>query len=292
LEEDPVNLTGRIVAVILLFCAPLALAQLQLTVTILDAPGGDGTQLTGINNNGVISGYYLQNNETGGEFTWQNGVFSYFNVPDECDVVTGGINDSNQVVGYYAPQVDCNQAIGLVYDGATFTYFQYPGAQFTRAYGINNAGLIVGTEFSMSSSQLGILYDGTTFRTITKGSDSIAALGVNNLGAVVGVVTENTVNYGFLRSGGKLTRIAYPGAITTTAYAINDNGTILGGEGINTSCFVYKNGQFKTFSISPAMDTICTGINNAGVIVGYTIPWGPGPSHGFYTSPVTDADFN
>jgi uncharacterized membrane protein len=286
-----VNITGRVVAAILFLSTPLAFAQLPLTITILDVPGGVSTELTGINNNGVISGYYIQNNETGAEFTWQNGVFSYFNVPDECDVVTGGINDSNQVVGYYAPQEDCNQAIGFVYDGATFTYFQYPGAQFTQAFGINNAGLIVGTEFSFSSSHLGFLYDGTTFSTITKGSDYVSALGVNNLGSVVGGLTENTVNYGFLRSGGRYTRIAYPGAIATTALAINDSGTIVGAEGFNQSCFVYRNGKFQTFSISPAKDTICTGINNAGVIVGYTIPYGPGPSHGFYTSPVTDADF-
>lgn len=283
------NITGRIIAAILCLSAPLAFSQLQLTITILDVPGVS-TNLTGINNNGVITGYYIQNNETGAEFTWQNGVFSYFNVPNECDVVTGGINDSNQVVGYYAPQENCNESIGFIYDGATYTYFQYPGAQFTRAFGINNAGLIVGTEYA-TTGWVGMLYDGTKFSTITKGSDYITAAGVNNLGAVVGVLSENTVNYGFLRSGGKFTRITYPGAISTGALAINDNGTIVGTEGLNQACFVYRNGKFQTFSISPAKSTICTGINNAGVIVGYTIPWGPGPSHGFYTSPVTDADF-
>jgi uncharacterized membrane protein len=286
-----VDITGRIVAAILFLSAPLAFAQLQLTITILDAPGGVSTNLTGINNNGVISGYYIQNFETGAEFTWQNGVFSYFNVPGECDVVTGGINDSNQVVGYYAPLTDCNQAIGFVYDGANYTYFQYPGAQFTQAFGINNAGFIVGREYA-ASGWVGLLYDGTKFRILTSSLDITSVNGLNNLGDLVGGLTENTVNYGFLRSGGKYTRINYPGGIGTTALAINDNGIVVGVEGLNQSCFVYRNGQFQTFSITPAKSTICTGINNAGVIVGYTIPYGPGPSHGFYTSPVTGADFN
>src|SRR5439155_21917652 len=68
--------------------APMALAQLQLTITNLDAPGRVSTQLTVINNNGVISGYYLENNETGAQFTWQNCVFLPARTPPRGNVLS------------------------------------------------------------------------------------------------------------------------------------------------------------------------------------------------------------
>ena len=81
---------------VLLVRVPLVSAQ--LTYTILDVPNAS-TSLSGINNNGVISGNFVSN--TGyGSFTWQNGVFSYFSVPGALYSAAIGINDSNVVAGY------------------------------------------------------------------------------------------------------------------------------------------------------------------------------------------------
>jgi hypothetical protein len=52
-----------------------------------------------------------------------------------------------------------------------------------------------------------------------------------------------------------------------------------------------KNGKFKSFAVPQATVTICSGINNEGVIVGsfweeFHYMW-----HGFMIGPITDADF-
>jgi uncharacterized membrane protein len=276
--------------VLLLSLHPLtATAQLKLTYTIVDAPGDVSTYVLGINNNGVLSGFY-GDNTTSANFTWNNGVFSYFNVPGEVYSQANGINDSNQVVGYYSP--DGTNRIGFVYDGANFTYFQYPNAQYTQPYGINNAGLIVGAEEPVGGIWTGLLYDGTKFHTIAKGSDYVFLGGVNNLGDVVGAFIES-VTTGFLRSKGRVFLISYPGAVLTSPNGINDNGIIAGNYYLSadSSCFVFKNGKFKSFSIPNVKDTFCLGINNAGVLVGYVSDFGMHVAHGFYTSPVTNADF-
>jgi len=271
---------------------PLASAQLQLTYTIVDAPGDVSTYITGINNNGILSGYY-GGATTSANFTWNNGTFSYFNVPGEVYSQANGINDSNQVVGYYSP--DGTNRIGFVYDGSNFTYFQYPNVQYTQPYGINNAGLIVGAEDPASGAWTGLLYDGTTFHTFQVSSSNYTfAYGVNNLNDVVG--QENTASYyqGFLRRDGKNKLIAPPGANFSGATGINDNGIIVGSFTTLTThseCFVWKNGKFNTFFIPNVENTYCIAINNSGALVGYVSDFGMHIAHGFYTSPVTDADF-
>lgn len=279
-----------IVAAFVLYVPP-ARGQLTLHYTIVDAPGtGASTYLTGINNNGVISGYYGLG-LTSSSFTWYNGTFTFFNVPGAVFTEANAINDSNQVAGYYDPDTTTART-GFIYDGTSFTDVQYPGVNMTELYGINNASIVVGTEEPTGGGWTGLTYDGTTFRTFGPAGDYTFVNGINNNNEVVGAVSSITTS-GFLRSKGKVTVIAYPGAVLTSPNGINDNKIIVGNFYFSTdsSCFVWKNGKFNTFSIPNVKDTFCIGINNAGVIVGYVSDFGMHIAHGFYTSPVSDADF-
>lgn len=275
----------------LLVCVPLVSAQ--LTYTILDVPNAS-TSLSGINNNGVISGNFVSN-ASYGSFTWQNGVFSYFSVPGALYSAAIGINDSNVVAGYYKTSTN---EIGFTYDGQSFTNVQYPNVPYTELFGINNAGLLVGYEAPDTADYNGLTFDGTQFHTfIVPGFNSWStwAYGVNNLGAIVGQVDLNGLSEGFLRVGGRYKTFLYPGAITTAALGINDAGIVVGTYASSTTltgCFYMKNGKFKSFSIPSLGDeTFCTGISNGGVIVGFVLNSDKGTYHGFYTSPVADADF-
>src|SRR4051812_1310373 len=69
----------------------------------------------------------------------------------------------------------------------TFTTFDVPGATVTQAFGINDAGQIVGIFRGATGSTHGYLKDGATFTTIdVPGAITTEAHGINDAGQIVG----------------------------------------------------------------------------------------------------------
>src|SRR5438132_1289828 len=76
----------------------------------------------------------------------------------------------------------------------TFTTIDVPGALETLAYGINDAGQIVGKSLGQ-----GFLKDGANFITFNvPGAGTTQAYGINNAGQVVGVFHDGSTYHGFL----------------------------------------------------------------------------------------------
>jgi uncharacterized membrane protein len=146
----------------------------------------------------------------------------------------------------------------------------YPGASYTQARGINNAGDIVGLT-GFPSSQPGFKLSGGTYTALDRW-----AFGINNSGQIVGI--------GFVLSGGSYTEVAYPGAWesypgqkTTWAEGINDAGIIVGDYPESSSVelgFVLSGGTYTRLAYPGATYTRAYGINNSGQIVGEM--YGPG----------------
>ena len=287
---------NRLIASLTVVLLYIASASAQLTYTFLSVPNAN-TTLNGINNNGVISGNYVSNTGAG-SFTWDNGIFTYFSISGCSYSAAIGINDSNVVVGYC--YTTGTNRVGYIYDGQTTTFVQYSNVPYTELFGINNAGLAVGYEAPDTADYTGLTFDGTEFHTfIVPGLNSWStfAYGVNNLGDIVGTVDTNGLNQAFLRRNGQYRKFIPSGSDTSGAIGINDNGIMLGSYGklgAPGGCFLLntKTGKLKTFTITgTGFDgAACTGINNAGVIVGFVINSDTGEYKGFYTSPMTDAD--
>ena len=212
---------------VLLFCVPLILAQsnvkvAHLTVTRIDVPGSSDTNLSGINNNGVIVGSFdFIRGPDWHSFTWSN----YFDVPNALFTIARGINDTDQIVGYYG--LNNSESPGFIYDGQAFITVQYPGATSTTPDAINNVGLVVGYWFPVVE---GFRFNGSQFRLIVvPGSLLTMPRGVNNLQDVVGTaeVPGNTYE-GFLYSGGKFKILNFPGATSTVPSGINDSRIVVG----------------------------------------------------------------
>ncbi len=108
--------------------------------------------------------------------------------------------------------------------------------------------------------------------------------GVNNSGTFVGGYNDQKgLGHGFIFGNGQLTTVDAPGALTDTNQphsgtelsAIASNGLIAGDYGTTVSGaadtyqlgFIYDNGKFTTFQ--PISNNFVTGINAAGVVVGY-----------------------
>jgi probable HAF family extracellular repeat protein len=133
----------------------------------LNVPAATATFAHGINNQDTVIGNFLDSNGISHEFTYLNGTYLHWEAPG-IDVSPSfssapiaptfgeDINDLNQSVGYYLP--DNLNARGYFLDpGATFANIDFPGAKQTFAYGLNNAGQIVGDYIDSSGNTHGFL---------------------------------------------------------------------------------------------------------------------------------------
>ena len=192
------------------------------------------------------------------------------------------------------------------------TTIDVPGAAGTRAYGINNAGEIVGYYYGSSPGNIqyhGFHLANGRFTTIdVPGSYGTEAYGINAAGQIVGVYWDAkgaaVGRHGFLFSGGRFTTIDVDGAVNTIAYGISDEGQIVGVYTVKSPPaipgwaetfgdmeyqydyghgFVYNAGRFTTVDAPGArrgQQTKVRGINSAGQIVGDYVERA-GHNHGF-----------
>jgi len=139
--------------------------------------------------------------------------------------------------------------------GYVITSFDVPGATETSAYGINNAGTVVGYYADETGAYRGFSRTAAGVYTILHcpGAANTLASAINNVGTIVGTGTDADYNAldGFSFSGGTYTSL---NGNPTWPNGINDAGTIVGDA-------IY----------SPGMEIDACGINNAGVIVGIYI---------------------
>jgi pimeloyl-ACP methyl ester carboxylesterase len=176
--------------------------------------GGQYTTLSiptpsGINNSGdIVGSFYDPNTNQEHGFLYSGGVSTTLDYPGSTSTFVTGINDMDQIVGYY----DSNGSQhGFLISSGQFTTIDFPGKFRTLIYGINNLGQMVG------------------------GYEDDIYYGVNtNTG--FGAFT-----HGFLYAGGVFTTLDFPDPTAdpnpdpsngyydeTTLYSINDLGQIIG----------------------------------------------------------------
>jgi probable HAF family extracellular repeat protein len=81
----------------------------------------------------------------------------------------------------------------------TFTSIDVPGAAFTGANGINDAGLIVGGFEDHTGRDHGFLKSGSSFTSIdVPGADFTEASGINDAGLIVGDFRDSRGHHGFV----------------------------------------------------------------------------------------------
>lgn len=191
----------------------------------------DATDFFDVNNNGEVVGVYA----FGGG---QNGLIWEGN--ESCFPLEGpsggslaeafGVNDGGNVVGIYTDSVGNFQ--GFYYVGTTqaYTTIACPGWTNTRAYGINNAGIIVGDVGNSPSGPFsGMAYiSGKCTIFNYPGASSTTPRGINNKNQVSGIFTGSSGTFGFVRTGSTYTEIDYPTSASTLAHQINDKGQIAG----------------------------------------------------------------
>jgi hypothetical protein len=169
-------------------------------------PGSTQTQVTGIDNLGNTSGFWVTAGGTNHGFVEWNGVFASYNDPKTPKVKGSvnqllGINNAGVAVGFYndanghSHPYELNQATGV------FTPIHVPGVSAV-ATGINTAGDVVGFATDAAGTTSSWLKIGTT--TIAyqfPGGSNTQAFGINTKNQIVGSYLDGAgVMHGFVLS--------------------------------------------------------------------------------------------
>jgi len=196
-----------------------------------------------------------------------NVTFTTIDVPGAVYTGASAINKAGEIVGSYGQNPSVD-AHGFLYSNGVFTYFDYPdGLDWTIPLGINDSGLIVG--HADPNPVVGFLYDGTTFTTLQDGNDNATfSTGINNAGVVVGGAGTIYTTKGFEMKNGQYRIINFPGSYTyASASGINNLGVIVGWT--DSLGYLYSHGQFRTISFPGATQTTAWGINDSSIVVGW-----------------------
>jgi uncharacterized protein (TIGR03118 family) len=261
-------------------------------------------QLLGINNAGVIAGYFgdgmVQPNQ--GYTLVTPSAYTNENYPQSAQTQVIGINNAEPgmpvaSVGFYVDANDNN--FGFVYQNGKFIQVNNPNtpaasatsATVNQLLGVNDNDVAVGFYVDGNGNSQGYQYNFSgatpTFTPITLPASfnamSTIAAGINDAGAIAGAFTDTSGNgHGFYISGGTYTQLDNPNGTDTAAFGLNNVGQIVGsyvdanGE---TQGFIYYVASKTWQEISApkasataafgATGTLVNGINDFGSLVGF-----------------------
>lgn len=121
----------------------------------IDVPGSNWTFASGINDNGMVVGYYSDSIRSYG-FLLIGDTFSTIDLPGSTYFNANGINNINQIVGLYSYGGGVH---GFLLDDSNFSTIDFPGALHTHAYGINDAAQVVGLYYDVNNKAHGFIAD-------------------------------------------------------------------------------------------------------------------------------------
>ena len=314
-----INDRGRVASSVLTFNSGMQPFNWQVGhFEMLKNPSGEPKGITtGINDSGVSVG------ANGDGIRWDNDGTAHDLglLPGYIYNLATSINNRGQIVGYCYNQTSTASAV----DNASDAYLWENGALrdlgvpvgyiSTRAYAINNAGLIAGFAITSSGKSHAVVWeDGQMHDLGTYPDGDISrAMAINDAGDVVGQGThdDGTVTAFLWRAGVMHDLGVLPGDIFTRARSINNHGAIIGESRRETTspdttggrCFIWdvKHGMRDLMPMTKvdasqqhALDVACAvfSINNQGQILGINrrYPAHPGKEANFVLTPVNNTD--
>jgi hypothetical protein len=170
-------------------------------------PAGDNSsppvdQLLGVNNHDVAVGFYKNSAGRARSYTYDiaTRAFSPVTGPDApsgdpLSLTATAINNSDDVAGFYTTAGGTVDGF-LKSAGGVFTPIAVPGAAWTKAWGVNDNGMVVGTytdDTGTAVTQHGFIWLGGRFTTSVddpNGATATLLNGVNNKGNLVGAYID------------------------------------------------------------------------------------------------------
>ena len=281
--------TLMLAAAPVLAAGPPPLTPTRLNAFTFDVTGAVETFANGVDDHGVIVGYFDDDVTLAHGFVLKNGLLKTFDAPGAVNITEHyGINNHGELSGAY---YDGTALVGYLKLGSVFQAVT-PGGPYTIARGLNDAGLTVG-QYAVSGTDHGFFWDGKHFADLmVPGSTLTHAQGIDNLDRIVGFSVDAAgLQHGFKLIGGVYTPFDVSGADSygTRAFGISDKGWIVGayGDAVGRHGFLRVGGVDYRIDLPGALWTEVHGVNgNLGEIVG---TWGDPDGvhvHAFLASPT------
>ena len=168
--------------------------------TPVNFPKSNGTQATGINDKGDVSGLYIDSANVQHAFVKKGSKYTSIDVKGDTSAVAYGINNAGQATVYAFTSAGAYDS--YLYNGKTFKPIKDPnaGTSGTVAHAPNNKGDIAGTYFDSGGFAVGFLYHGGKYYDLKdpKANNSTRADGLNDKLEIVGRYTPTSgANVGF-----------------------------------------------------------------------------------------------
>jgi len=303
----------KIVAAACLFAFSLsAHAAASQAFTTIDNPG-DPTfnQLLGINNAGVIVGYFgsgqLGHPNIGYEIAPPYTQYSPAMLPGSVQTQATGINAAGIVTGFWSDtNTGSDNNFGFIREGRPghYTYISVNNPLVgstpfvNQVLGINTAKIAVGFYNDANGNAHGFTYSVASgqFKAVNiAGAVSTGATGINNNNLICGFATGGKgKTFGYLKpiSGGAPTMFSVPGSQNTQFLGVNASGVAVGFY-VDTNMIMHgviynpANGQWVAINDPGGVGgTLINGINDQGEVVGFYID-AAGNYHGMLVTGAT-----
>jgi hypothetical protein len=270
--------------------------------TLNDQRDATFNQLLGINNAGVIAGYFgsgAQGHANKGYrlyLPYGQGNYANENFPGSVQTQVTGLNDLGVTVGFWSTQNTANMTnnnfgfyrVNGHYHNVNFPTGNNASPQVDQLLGVNDRDVAVGFYTNAQGNNRGYTYNIRTrsfTRVLVPGAPagvagpSLTATAINNLGDVAGFYAKSSSQTdAFLQlHSGRFITLAVPGASMTQAFGVNDRDEVVGayttGSGNNTAThgFTWRPGYgFRTVDDPHGQGTTTiNGVNDAGDLVGF-----------------------
>jgi probable HAF family extracellular repeat protein len=252
----------------------------------IDLPGGTGY---GINDTGLLSGYYLDASGNYHGFLWRNGKVTTVDHSGAADTELGASSNRGVIVGNYGDATIEHAAIYNLHRAVWIPLPNIPNQPLNFGDGINNAGTATGSNCVGNQSVgpvfncVGWTWNGSEYSFFTVPGADEALLGtlsngINDRGQVVGYFPDASgVLHGFLRApDGTFNTIDVPAAGTESAqgsllFDINNRGELAGYYYDASSTphgFTESKETFTTVDVPGATATLIFGNNQRGDLAG------------------------
>jgi hypothetical protein len=277
-------------------------------------------QLLGINDHGLIAGYFgsgaAGHPNQGYLLQPPSGQASYTgeNYPGSVQTQVTGLNNQGATVGFFSDQNNqnmMNNNFGFYNSGGRFHEVNFPANDnatppVDQLLGINDQGVAAGFYTNAQGNNRGYTYNTHTrrfTRVLVPGSPagtagpSLTAAAIDNSGDIAGFYTTAAgVTDGFVKDGRHFTDLAFPGAASTMALGVNNGNEVVGTYTVGTGSSAVMHGFTWTPSRGFATvddpngvgATTINGVNNHGDLVGFYTDTA-GNTDGFLATPGASA---
>ncbi len=265
--------------------------------------GADPTfnQLLGINQNGLIAGYFgsgaMGHPNKGYLLAARHGQARYQNEnwPESTQTQVTGLNDHGVTVGFWSTMNTANQMNdnrAFVSDRGYFIDSDYPtdnpaSPPVDQLLGVNDHNVAVGFYNDGTGNTHAYTFNikGNEFNQVTPaGITNPTAAGINNRGDIAGFGTDSASDSSngqvvgwLLRHNGQVTILNVPGSSMTQALGINDSDEVVGvyqdGTGSNATMHGFTWTPMHGFQTlddpNGSGATTINGVNDQGQLVGF-----------------------